>query len=168
MSTIGERLRMVRFSITPKPSEAKFAEFLGSTRSALHEYEKGRVIPNDTFLQLVASKFDVNYNWLKTGEGEMRKETEGQILDAVVARYNLDENQKRLLEVFLYMDPEKRQDVSDSFFTFLEEFNASGITSAQIRNEQEVVRRGMEIEKNVHRTSGVPPDVDSVPSDSHG
>lgn len=168
MSTIGSRLRQVRLSIHPKPSQTKFAEICGTTRNAYGEYEYDRVVPNDTFLQLVASKFDVNYNWLKTGKGEMREETEGQILDAVVARYNLDENQKRLLEVFLYMDPEKRQDVSDSFFTFLEEFNASGITSAQIRNEQEVVRRGMEIEKNVHRTSGVPPDVDSVPSDSHG
>lgn len=168
MDTIGTRLRMVRFSITPKPSEAKFAESLGTTRSALHEYEKDRVIPNDTFLQLVASKFDVNYNWLKTGEGEMREETEGQILDAVVARYNLDENQKRILEVFLYMDPEKRQDVSDSFFTFLEEFNKGQLTADQIKGEQEVVRRGLEIEKKVQRTSGVPPDVDSVSSDSHG
>ena len=168
MSTIGERLRQVRLSIHPKPSQTKFAEQCGSTKNAYGEYEYDRVIPNDTFLQLVASKFDVNYNWLKTGEGEMREETEGQILDAVVARYNLDENQKRILEVFLYMDPEKRQDVSDSFFTFLEEFNKGQLTADQVKSEQEVVRRGLEIEKKVQRTSGVPPDVDSVSSDSHG
>lgn len=150
MDTLGSRLRAVRFSIKPKPSEAKFAEQCGTTRNALHEYEMGRVVPTDTFLQLVCKKFDVNYSWLKTGQGEMRDADDRSIVEDVVARYNLDANQRRIMEVFLFMDPEKREDVSNAFFEFIAGFH-DDLQADDIRAEQTVVKRAFELEKKIQK-----------------
>ena len=110
----------------------------------------GRVVPTDTFLQLVCSKFDVNYTWLKTGEGEMRGEDDRRILEDVVARYNLDANQRRIMEVFLFMDPEKREDVSNAFFEFIAGFH-DDLKADDIRAEQAVVKRAFELEKKIQK-----------------
>lgn len=158
---LGPRIRAVRLSIRPKLSEERFAGMLGTTRSAVHEYERSRVIPNDTFLQLVCRKFDVSYEWLTTGKGEMRGESDRQILEAVCDRYNLDANQRRLMEVFLFMDPEKRQDVSDAFFTFVAQFH-EGMTVEQLHAQQAIIRDAYETEKKDTEQRDVDVDVSSV------
>ncbi len=161
MNDLGSRIRSVRLSIRPKLSEERFAGMLGTTRSAVHEYERGRVTPNDTFLQLVSKKFDVSYEWLTTGEGEMRGESDRQILEAVCDRYNLDANQRRLMEVFLFMDPEKRQDVSEAFFTFVAQFH-NDVTVEQLQTQQAIIRDAYESEKKEEEERDVTTDVPSV------
>lgn len=161
MNDLGERIRSVRLSIRPKLSEERFAVMLGTTRSAVHEYERGRVIPNDTFIQLVSKKFDVSYDWLKTGKGEMRGESDRQILEAVCDRYNLDANQRRLMEVFLFMDPEKRQDVSDAFFTFVAQFH-DGVTVEQLQAQQAIIKDAVDSQKRRKAERDLNVDVSSV------
>lgn len=148
--TIGDRLKLVRFSIHPKPSQTKFAEDCGTTKHAYSEYEYNRVVPTDTFLQLVCKKFDVNYAWLKTGQGEMRDADDRSIVEDVVARYNLDANQRRIMEVFLFMDPEKREAVSNAFFEFISGFH-DDLQADDIRAEQTVVKRAFELEKKIQK-----------------
>jgi len=71
-----DRLVAIRKHIggNKKISQSSFAELLGTTRNAIASYELGKVVPNDTFIQLLCSKFDVNEQWLRTGEGEMFEE----------------------------------------------------------------------------------------------
>lgn len=111
MSTIGERIRQVRLSIHPKPSQENFAKMCGATRNAYSEYEYGRVVPNDTFLQLVASKFGINYTWLKTGKGEMQEEVDltEQLIDTIVERYKLDDKQKHTLRSFFEIEQPEQE-----------------------------------------------------------
>ncbi len=111
MSTIGERIRFVRQSITPVPSEAKFAELLGTDRSNLHKYEIGDTTPKDTLLKLLSLQQGINYKWLKTGEGRMRKRPGEPDVDSIVARYHLDENQKHILESFISLDQSEQESV---------------------------------------------------------
>ena len=68
--TLGERLKRIRTSIVPKMSQEDFAVSLGKTRAAYTMYEIDRVVPDETFLQLVSSKYGVSMLWLETGEGD--------------------------------------------------------------------------------------------------
>jgi len=73
-----DRLVAIRKHIggNKKISQTIFAELLGTTRNAIASYESGKVIPNDTFIQLLCSKFDINEQWLRTGKGKMSKDVD--------------------------------------------------------------------------------------------
>ena len=64
-----KRLKEIRKSIGD--TQTQFAEKLGTSRNAIASYELGKVIPNDTFIQLLCAKFNINEEWLRTGNGEM-------------------------------------------------------------------------------------------------
>ena len=68
---LKERLKVIRKECNM--SQEKFAVSLGTTRPAIASYELGAVVPNDVFLQLVSLKFNLSFEWLKTGRGQMRK-----------------------------------------------------------------------------------------------
>lgn len=69
--TLGERLAMVRKSVYPKMNQEAFAQTLGKTRSAYAMYELDRVIPDDSFIQLLCTKYKINPIWLESEEGDM-------------------------------------------------------------------------------------------------
>ena len=80
----------------------------------------------------------------------MRDADDRSIVEDVVARYNLDANQRRIMEVFLFMDPEKREDVSNAFFEFIAGFH-DDLQADDIRAEQAVVKRAFELEKKIQK-----------------
>ena len=71
MAELHERIRDVRKSLKPKTSQSVFAEMLGTSRDTIANYEGGRVVPTDTFIQLLCTKFNVSDEWLRTGAGNM-------------------------------------------------------------------------------------------------
>ena len=54
-----------------KKTQKEFGESLGVSRDTFASYESGRVVPKNTFIQLLCSEYNVNEGWLRTGEGEM-------------------------------------------------------------------------------------------------
>ena len=64
--SFGERIK----TISGRKSQAEFANKLGASRSALQvwEYDKGTPL-GDVLLKLY-KKFNVNINWLISGEGD--------------------------------------------------------------------------------------------------
>lgn len=48
-----------------------FAAEIGATRGMVAKYETGLVVPDKSMLMLICSKFNVNYDWLAFGVGEM-------------------------------------------------------------------------------------------------
>ena len=71
MSTLGERIRMVRKVQSPKMNQDEFAKSLGVTVRMIYTYENDKVVPNDTFKMLLFHIYHINPLWLETGEGEM-------------------------------------------------------------------------------------------------
>lgn len=62
-------------------TQEKFAERLSMKRNTIANYEIGRNEPIDAVISLMCERFNVNENWLRTGEGEMFEElTEQQKL----------------------------------------------------------------------------------------
>lgn len=66
---MNERLKKLRKELDLTQQE--FADKIGIKRSTLATYEIGRNEPIDAVINLVCRTFNVNENWLRTGEGEM-------------------------------------------------------------------------------------------------
>lgn len=70
---IGYRVRQIRESLSKegkKISQESFGKEMGVTRSVIANIEYGKVEPTEMFLQLLCTKYNVNEEWLRTGEGE--------------------------------------------------------------------------------------------------
>lgn len=52
-------------------TQQEFAEKLGIKRNTIATYESGRNEPIDAVISLICTKFNVNENWLRHGNGEM-------------------------------------------------------------------------------------------------
>ena len=55
-------------------TQGEFGERLGIGKYAVTNIELGRVEPKDNVIKLIAKEFDVNEEWIKTGEGEKHPE----------------------------------------------------------------------------------------------
>ena len=52
-------------------TQTEFGDSLGVSRDVINSYERGRVTPSQTFVELLCMKYDVNPDWLLHGDGEM-------------------------------------------------------------------------------------------------
>ena len=66
MNTLGERIRILRGSI----SQSLFSQKFGITQNTLSRYERDQRTPDAQFLADICTKMDVSADWLLTGRGE--------------------------------------------------------------------------------------------------
>ena len=67
-----ERLRQLRKALDITQQE--FADRIGIKRNSYANYETGRNTPIDAIILSICIEFNVNEEWLRTGEGEMFEE----------------------------------------------------------------------------------------------
>ena len=105
---LHERIKTVRKNLTPKVSQTAFAEMLGTTRAAIAPYERGIVIPSDTFIQLLCTKFNIDEHWLRTGEGEMYKNDLDAQVESFAQKYILTPDEREIMRYFFQLAPKER------------------------------------------------------------
>lgn len=64
-----DRIKILRKTL--KLTQQAFAESLGVSRDTIANVEGGRIEIKDIFILSICREFNVNENWLRTGEGEM-------------------------------------------------------------------------------------------------
>lgn len=100
MQTIGERIKIIRNSVSPKMSQESFAASIGKTRAALSVYELDRVVPDDSVLLLISKTYGVRYEWLKTGEEPMYPpETDDLLVKVTKVMEGQSEAKRQLVEL---------------------------------------------------------------------
>lgn len=96
---MNERLRKLRKTLDL--TQQAFADKLGIARGNIGAYEVGKNALSDAVISLICREFDVNENWLRTGEGEMfielTKEEEIASFIGGVLRDEDDSFKKRLI-----------------------------------------------------------------------
>ena len=75
--TVGSRIKLIRKK--KKVTIVAFSQIVGVSISAVNQWEAGKTKPRDTTLFVISSKFNCDYNWLKTGEGEPDRKLENPI-----------------------------------------------------------------------------------------
>lgn len=117
MKSVAERIRFVRKN--NKLNQTKFGAVLGVSRDVIGNIEIGRVEPKESFLLLLCRQFNINYDWLRYGEGEMDLDSsDDSIITAVKEKYDIDEFDEKLIREYLSMTPQQRASIKDFFKKF--------------------------------------------------
>ena len=66
---LKDRIKKIRKELDLTQQE--FADRIGVKRGGIANYEIGRNEPTDSVISLICREFNVNEDWLRTGEGEM-------------------------------------------------------------------------------------------------
>ena len=69
MNNLNERLKKLRKTLDL--TQQAFSDKLGVKRNTVGQWEIGRNKPSDAIIFSICREFNVNENWLRTGEGEM-------------------------------------------------------------------------------------------------
>ena len=91
----------------------KFGEKLGVQRAAVSKIEKGQVTPTDQMIKSICREFNVSYDYLVDGTGDMFSDLPDTILDELCVQYELDDIDKKIMEIYLELPPEARQALKD-------------------------------------------------------
>lgn len=106
-----DRLRLVRKDL--KLTQADMGQALGCSQTAYAKYESGMVIPDKPMRMLICEKFNVNPEWLETGEGEPYNDAVTPTLKLLKAEYKLDDLDVQIIEKYLELSPIERQVFKD-------------------------------------------------------
>ncbi len=69
---MNERIKQIRN--LEGLSQQKFADRLKIARGNIAAYEVGKNAPSDAVIALICKEFSINEQWLRTGQGEMKRQ----------------------------------------------------------------------------------------------
>lgn len=104
---IFERLKYIRKTLNL--TQKNFAKEIGMSRSGYGQIEIGDRPISDRLIKSICMAFNVNENWLRTGEGEMFIKVEDSIFKQLSEKYNLNEKDLSFIKHYLNMNPQNRQ-----------------------------------------------------------
>ncbi len=106
-------------------TQEKFAERLNIKRNTIATYEIGRNEPIDAVVSLICREFNVNEEWLRTGQGDMY---DIPLDDTAIAASNILENEdvpfydtiKRIIQIYEKLDSDAQDVINKEIEDFLE------------------------------------------------
>lgn len=104
---IFERLKYIRKTLNL--TQKNFAKEIGMSQSGYSQIEIGDKPISDRLIKSICMAFNVNENWLRTGEGEMFIKVEDSIFKQLSEKYNLNEKDLSFIKHYLNMNPQNRQ-----------------------------------------------------------
>lgn len=104
---MNERVKLLRKTL--KLSGEKFGEKLGVQRNAISQIETGKNNLSEQMLLAICREYNVNEEWLRTGEGEMFIETKESFLNNISKQYSLDDLDIKIIESYLNLSPDGRE-----------------------------------------------------------
>ena len=158
-----DRLKQLRKEL--QLNQQEFADKLGINRGTLANYEVGRNEPIDAVIKLICGKFNVNEDWLRTGEGEMfvqvsRADELQRLIDASLSEES-GEFKRRIATAIMRLTPEQLRICTD---WIKETFNLVDAPAADPEPERELTidekldayRKELEAQEEVRRLEASP------------
>lgn len=109
--TNGERVNEVRKSLGL--TLEKFGEKLGVTKTTISRIEKGVNNLTDQMAISICREYNVNYDYLMYGEGEMFDDLPQTIVDELCAQYDLNDFDKALVEMYVFLPAGSRERIKE-------------------------------------------------------
>ena len=123
MTDIPSRLKLLRKQ--HKLTQAAFAAKINRSQTVFSQYENGSVTINDRAIADICQAFNINEQWLRTGEGPMFCEQDNldNMLTADVAKLvrSSDEFTKKLIHNYLSLPQEARDEVKKFILVLAQE-----------------------------------------------
>lgn len=105
---MNERIKKVRKALDLTQQE--FAEHIGMKRNSIALIENGRNTSDQTVFA-ICREFNVNEEWLRTGNGEMFNAAPSSVLDALAEQYGLTNAAYVMVEKFVNLKPEAQETI---------------------------------------------------------
>lgn len=101
-----DRVKAVRQSLDL--SQEAFGRALGVTKTAICGIEAGRRGLTEQMAKSICREFNVNYDWLKDGKGEMFDAVPETLVDELAQEFQLDDLDKRIILGYLRLSEADR------------------------------------------------------------
>ena len=105
--TQGERVRSVRKELNL--TLEKFGEKLGVSKGAISAIEIGTRNLTEQMTKSICREYNVNYDYLVNGEGEMFDDLPKTVLDELCVQYDCDGFDRVLIEEYLKLSADDKQ-----------------------------------------------------------
>lgn len=157
--SIGNRLKRLRKELDL--TQEAFASRIGSVQNTITGYENDRRNPSAPVISLICREFNVNEEWLRTGEGEMFNPEPSNELDALASKFSLSRAEQVFLEKYLKLKREERDNVFDFFIDVCaaigdsDDASGSATSDIDIDAEVEAYRKQLEAQKKAQGSSSV-------------
>lgn len=109
--TQGERVKSIRKTLNLTLEE--FGSKVGVTKQTISRIENGINSLTDQMARSICREYNVNYDYLVNGEGEMFDNLPQTILDELCMQYNLDEFDRKLINLYLSLPESARTAIKD-------------------------------------------------------
>lgn len=123
---MNERIKKLRRE--ENLNQEDFGKRLGVTKTAISKMELGTYNVTDTMIKLICSEFNVNENWLRTGEGVIRNYTDSTDItsdhfDSLIGNASAKKKAvlSALVEMMYYFPDDKWDYVFNQFESCLDE-----------------------------------------------
>lgn len=114
----SERIRLIRKELNL--TLEKFGERLGVGKTAISKLEKGERSLTDQMARSICREYNVSYDYLVNGEGEMFDDLPQTVLDELCAQYDLSDFDRMLVEMYVELPKELREQTENCIKKFLE------------------------------------------------
>jgi transcriptional regulator with XRE-family HTH domain len=120
---MNTRLKLVRESLNL--TQDAFGKRIGSARNTIANYETGNRTPSNAVLTSICKEFNVNEEWLRTGEGEMFNELDMENeLMAWAGRVLAEKDEsfkKRFIKMLMSLDEDEWEVLAKFMSTMVDE-----------------------------------------------
>ncbi len=102
------KLLFLKFGKEANLNQREFGDKLHLTRSSISKIESGQRDYTERTLSDVCELFNINYDWLITGQGDIHKETADSALLLLQKEYELDDLDIELVKGYVQLSPIER------------------------------------------------------------
>nr|DAN42878.1 MAG TPA: Helix-turn-helix XRE-family like protein [Caudoviricetes sp.] len=109
--TQSERVKEIRKTLDL--TMEKFGEKLGVGKTAISNIESGNRNLTEQMSKAICREYNVNYDYLVYGEGEMFDNLPQTIVDELCAQYDLNDFDKALVEMYVSLPAGSRERIKE-------------------------------------------------------
>ncbi len=109
--TQGERIKEIRNNLGL--TLEKFGDKLGVTKVAISNIEKGNRNLTDQMIKAICREYNVNYDYIMYGTGEMFSDFPQTVLEELCVQYDLDWLDKQIVEMYITLPKQLRDSVKE-------------------------------------------------------
>lgn len=143
MDAINIRFKEMRKAC--KKTQIELGKVLGISSSGVADIETGRRNVTEKHLIMLSNwdEYNVNIDWLRTGNGEMFLPSETDTLEKIRQEYRLTDQQFKFVSNFLRL-PENEKEIIFNFLSSV--FDGTETVEDRINREVEAYRSDLELE----------------------
>ena len=140
---IYERIKYLRKTILNMTQE-NFGAALGANRNVINNIEQNRLARPEQkkpLYKLICKEFNISYEWLTTGIGDMlavpKNDTKAALMQQIIDTYKFDELDQKWLSILFELEPEERKALREIALLLAQKFTSNNTEVQKITADKD-------------------------------